>query len=337
MVRCARFYPQTCNTGGFFVCIIQKSAAAPLGPPVSKFTDKQLEGRGAHPLLSTKFHPISATDSAWKELTSRRCEIIRGVQDKLERRLLFWQTMKGKSEPERVTLVSEAVANLWAAKPCDGRKVAWARLGVFLFEQLPKGLLSGVAPCRWRLHAEGVVVLAPILQSRRVCLEPALVQQVLCCEHRQTALTEGTPLANAVANGAGGNETEYHHVCGGIMVNMGHSWFPGVVTPKQLRILVDDDAAEALLEQIIPLAPAPLQRRAVLVKDPARLNVARFQRISSFLEVVVGLLLGFFLSSSMQRWYSCTNGFLELFDAIRGLHMQLNAMGVAKELASAVL
>jgi hypothetical protein len=37
----------------------------------------------------------------------------------------------------------------------------------------------------------------------------------------------------------------------------------------------------------------------VLVKDPAKLNVARFQRISSFLEVVVGLLLGFFLSSSM--------------------------------------
>ena len=38
-----------------------------------------------------------------------------------------------------------------------------------------------------------------------------------------------------------------------------------------------------------------------MVKDPAKLNVARFQRISSFLEVVVGLLLGFFLSSSMQR------------------------------------
>ena len=37
------------------------------------------------------------------------------------------------------------------------------------------------------------------------------------------------------------------------------------------------------------------------MKDPAKLNVARFQRISSFLEVVVGLLLGFFLSSSMQR------------------------------------
>ena len=45
----------------------------------------------------------------------------------------------------------------------------------------------------------------------------------------------------------------------------------------------------------------------------------------------MGLLLGFFLSSSVQRWYNCTNGFLELFDAIRSLHMQLNALGVPKE------
>ena len=70
---------------------------------------------------------------------------------------------------------------------------------------------------------------------------------------------------------------------------------------------------------------------ALVVSDPAKLNVGRFQRISTFLEVVVGLLLGFFLSSSVQRWYNCTNGFLELFDAIRSLHMQLNALGVPKE------
>ena len=43
----------------------------------------------------------------------------------------------------------------------------------------------------------------------------------------------------------------------------------------------------------------------VFTKDPAKLDVGRFSRISSFLEVVVGLLLGFFLSSSVQRWYNC--------------------------------
>eukprot|EP00437_Effrenium_voratum_P060635 CAMPEP_0181488152 /NCGR_PEP_ID=MMETSP1110-20121109/48230_1 /TAXON_ID=174948 /ORGANISM="Symbiodinium sp., Strain CCMP421" /LENGTH=405 /DNA_ID=CAMNT_0023614767 /DNA_START=64 /DNA_END=1277 /DNA_ORIENTATION=- len=70
---------------------------------------------------------------------------------------------------------------------------------------------------------------------------------------------------------------------------------------------------------------------ALLVKEPAKLDVAKFSQVSTFLEVVVGLLLGFFLSSSVQRWYDCTNGFLELFDAIRTLHMQLNAFGVPKQ------
>eukprot|EP00438_Fugacium_kawagutii_P014835 Skav234809 [mRNA] locus=scaffold69:674188:678065:- [translate_table: standard] len=257
MVRCARFFPQSCDTGAFFVCILQKSAAPAVGPSQSQ-PDKQIEGRGAHPLLSTRFHPISANDAAWNELTAFFKLDTAWCEDKMKRGLLFWQTMKGKSEPERVTLVSEAVAKLWAAKPCDGRKVAWARLGVFLFEQLPKGLLNGVAPCRWRLHAEGVMILAPVLQSRRVVLPPVLMQQVLQCEHRQTTLTEGTPLANAVAHGAGGSETKHHHVCGGIMVGIGDLWFPGVVTPKQLRILVDEDSAESLMEQLIGLPP-PLQ------------------------------------------------------------------------------
>eukprot|EP00434_Breviolum_minutum_P037057 symbB.v1.2.032847.t1/scaffold4002.1/size59637/3 len=220
---------------------------------------EQIEGRGAHPLLSTRFHPVAAADSSWKELTSFFKLDLAWCQDKLERGLLFWQTVKGKSDPDRVTLVSEAVAKMWAAKACDGRKVAWARLGVFLFEQLPKGLLNGVAPCRWRVHVEGATILAPIFQSRQVLLQPALIEQVLRSEHRQTTLTEGTPLANAVAIGAGGSETEHHHVCGGVLVGVGNSWFPGVVTPKQLRILVDDDTAEALLEQILPLPAAALQ------------------------------------------------------------------------------
>lgn len=70
---------------------------------------------------------------------------------------------------------------------------------------------------------------------------------------------------------------------------------------------------------------------AFCVRNPAQLDVSKFQTISSFLRVIVGLLLGFFLSSSVARWYSCTNGFLELFDAIRGVQMQLNALGVPKE------
>jgi len=70
---------------------------------------------------------------------------------------------------------------------------------------------------------------------------------------------------------------------------------------------------------------------ASCVRNPAKLDVSKFQTISGFLRVVVGLLLGFFLSSSVARWYSCSNGFLELFDAIRGMHMQLSALGAPKE------
>jgi len=66
----------------------------------------------------------------------------------------------------------------------------------------------------------------------------------------------------------------------------------------------------------------------LLVPRPDRLQVAKFTEVSKYLNVVVGLLLGFFMSSSMNRWHSCVNGFLELLDAIRNLQMQLVALGV---------
>lgn len=66
----------------------------------------------------------------------------------------------------------------------------------------------------------------------------------------------------------------------------------------------------------------------VCIPNPAQMKVAKFTSVSKFLNVVVGLLLGFFLSSSMTRWYTCVNGFLELLDAIRNLQMQFVALGV---------
>jgi len=54
----------------------------------------------------------------------------------------------------------------------------------------------------------------------------------------------------------------------------------------------------------------------------------KFQKLGTFLNVFVGLLLGFFLSSSMTRWYSCVNAFLQLLDAVRSLQMQMIALGV---------
>lgn len=64
-----------------------------------------------------------------------------------------------------------------------------------------------------------------------------------------------------------------------------------------------------------------------LVKDPGRLKPGKFRQISIFLSFFVALLLGFFLSSSMNRWFECTKGYLMLFDTIRNIQMQLQALG----------
>jgi len=62
------------------------------------------------------------------------------------------------------------------------------------------------------------------------------------------------------------------------------------------------------------------------------IDSARLLRLGSFLTVFVGFLLGFFMTSSMTRWYGCTCAFMELLDAVRKMQMQMTALGVAKEL-----
>mmetsp|Transcript_152660 Transcript_152660/g.292347 ORF Transcript_152660/g.292347 Transcript_152660/m.292347 type:complete len:378 (+) Transcript_152660:221-1354(+) len=64
------------------------------------------------------------------------------------------------------------------------------------------------------------------------------------------------------------------------------------------------------------------------VAHPGVQKVSKFTDVSKFLNVVVGLLLGFFLSNALGRWHSCVNGFLELLDAARNLQMQLATLGV---------
>jgi hypothetical protein len=64
------------------------------------------------------------------------------------------------------------------------------------------------------------------------------------------------------------------------------------------------------------------------VPEPSELKVYRFTDLSKFLNVIVGLMLGFFMASASNRWYQCVNGFLELMDAIRNLQMQFVALGV---------
>mmetsp|Transcript_44871 Transcript_44871/g.103803 ORF Transcript_44871/g.103803 Transcript_44871/m.103803 type:complete len:421 (-) Transcript_44871:76-1338(-) len=66
----------------------------------------------------------------------------------------------------------------------------------------------------------------------------------------------------------------------------------------------------------------------LLVRDPAKLKVSRFADAVSFMRFFVGVLLGFFMAASMQRWWRCAGGFLDLFDAVRNLQIRLVTMGV---------
>jgi len=67
------------------------------------------------------------------------------------------------------------------------------------------------------------------------------------------------------------------------------------------------------------------------VPDAVLVKADRIYKLGTFLNVFVGLLLGFFLASSMNRWYGCVMAFLELLDAVRSMQMQMTALGVAYE------
>lgn len=70
---------------------------------------------------------------------------------------------------------------------------------------------------------------------------------------------------------------------------------------------------------------------AVCTPDPTQVRQEKFAKLSTFLNVFVGLLLSFFMSSSMLRWYNCVSAFLQLFDAVRNLQMQCHALGVCRQ------
>lgn len=73
------------------------------------------------------------------------------------------------------------------------------------------------------------------------------------------------------------------------------------------------------------------------VRDPAQLNVSRFGEISSFLRMFVGLLLGFFMSASVNRWWKTVESFTALCGVVRKLQMMLNACGVPEQDSERVL
>jgi len=71
--------------------------------------------------------------------------------------------------------------------------------------------------------------------------------------------------------------------------------------------------------------------------DVVFVKFQKLQKLSTFLNVFVGLMLGFFLSSAMTRWYACVNSFCELLDAVRTMQMNLTALGCKQEHCDTVI
>merc|ERR1719156_366414 len=69
----------------------------------------------------------------------------------------------------------------------------------------------------------------------------------------------------------------------------------------------------------------------LVVPHPQSLDASKFTQIATFLKVFLAFLLGFFMSSSANRWSVCVDGLLNLFEAVRNLAMQLHALGVEQE------
>jgi len=73
------------------------------------------------------------------------------------------------------------------------------------------------------------------------------------------------------------------------------------------------------------------------VPDPQHLDVSKFIEITSILNIFLGVMLSFFLKDSVERWSSCVDGFLDLFNSIRNLGLQLHALGADQERSTKVL
>jgi len=88
----------------------------------------------------------------------------------------------------------------------------------------------------------------------------------------------------------------------------------------------------ALFVTVVTGVVASIMPDAILVV----LDPEQIVQFGSFLTGFAGMLLGFFIASSMNRWYFCVEQFLSLLEAVRNLQMQMAALGVRKDRSETV-
>lgn len=107
--------------------------------------------------------------------------------------------------------------------------------------------------------------------------------------------------------------------------------------PSWKKVVWRDERLWMMMVKLVLLELVVIFITVLVVPDPRNLRVAKFTEVSKFLNVIVGLLLSFFLSSTMASWYNCVSGFWELLDAIRNLNMQFVGLGAYDEEATTCL
>eukprot|EP00933_Yihiella_yeosuensis_P045929 TRINITY_DN41361_c0_g1_i1.p1 TRINITY_DN41361_c0_g1~~TRINITY_DN41361_c0_g1_i1.p1 ORF type:complete len:438 (+),score=54.10 TRINITY_DN41361_c0_g1_i1:93-1406(+) len=85
-----------------------------------------------------------------------------------------------------------------------------------------------------------------------------------------------------------------------------------------------------IMRQLFLIAVVVCLITDIFVKEDIPKLRQKLTVIIVFLRTIVGVLLGFFLLTCITRWYACSRGFLEFFDSIRCLQMQLEALGVPR-------
>lgn len=97
------------------------------------------------------------------------------------------------------------------------------------------------------------------------------------------------------------------------------------------RTVWDNPPLWAVMRRLLTLAIVIGVLAYNFIPDPTLLDASKFSEISRMLSLFVTMMLAFFLSTSVNRWIHCVTGFLNLFNAVRNLAMQLHTLGVPRE------
>jgi predicted membrane chloride channel (bestrophin family) len=97
------------------------------------------------------------------------------------------------------------------------------------------------------------------------------------------------------------------------------------------RTVWDNPPLWAVMRRLMTLALVIAVLAYNVIPDPTLLDASKFSEISRMLSLFVTMMLAFFLSTSVNRWIHCVTGFLNLFNSVRNLAMQLHTLGVPRE------